>query len=531
MDVSVNETVIGACTKLGVTVDIAIIEDCCVSNSAGAGRQGFHRNASLQFLAKFIDQRRAKQIIANVAGAAKVRAAGIANQSQQTNRPVQRSRRHSTVNVHVDRSLPMTMDLPSNPKRRTTRASVFGGAGGGDAFPVAEKDFSVPAKRPTVIDFKVEGFKVTGNIAIEEEESNVNEQSSFGEQFKFLTLSQWKLYRPTCISLLRVGEVVGLAFLTGALFYNIGNNTTATGFGSINSLLFFSVTLWTFTRMYPAINTYFDWNQKLRIISSEHRYSIMPACLARCVVVLAAESGWPFLYVFVCYPLASMAGSWNTLFRIALMLSLNNICYISIGACLGVVVGKVPQGMIVSTIVAQASLVAAGFYTEVPSFLSWLRYISPVFWAYSGIAKSSFRWSDTFKCRWGSTLAGVNSCFVESHTAINNLKERGINVATFGDDQSTVIWLECVVLLLFYFAMQTSIIVLSLSRQRREDRWEAHFERLAEYKAVYGHTIVPIDYSIEDINLGFWVQATQKQKKKLTEDQVGRLGEIGFTWE
>lgn len=120
----------------------------------------------------------------------------------------------------------------------------------------------------------------------------------------------------------------------------------------------------------------------MRIIAIEHRYSIVPACLARSCVVLLAESGWPFLFVFVCYPLASMAGSWNAMFRIGLMLALNNICYVSIGSVLGVVVGKVPQGMICSTIVAQSSLVAAGFYTAVPAGLAWLRYISPIFWTY-----------------------------------------------------------------------------------------------------------------------------------------------------
>ena len=124
-------------------------------------------------------------------------------------------------------------------------------------------------------------------------------------------------------------------------------------------------------------------------------------------------------------------------------------------------------------------MVAAGFYTEVPAFLAWLRYLSPVFWTYRGIVKSAFEWSDTFRCRWGSTLAGVNSCFIEFHTAINNLKDRGINVATFGDDQSTKIWLECLVLVLFYCVMQSFIIALSLLKQHHEDRWEMHFERLA----------------------------------------------------
>ena len=68
----------------------------------------------------------------------------------------------------------------------------------------------------------------------------------------------------------------------------------------------------------------------------------------------------------------------------------------------------------------------------------------------------------------------MNRCFVEFHPAINNLKERGINVATFGDDQSAKIWLECSVLVLFYVAMQAFICIVSLLRQFREDRSSMH---------------------------------------------------------
>ena len=115
-------------------------------------------------------------------------------------------------------------------------------------LPIAEGSFTVPARR-TVIDYEVDGFNIKGHVIIENDETSaVNESSPFHVQFIHIAKSQWKIYRPTCISLLRVVEVTSLACFTGVLFYDIGNNKSATGFGSINSLLFFSVTLWTFTR-------------------------------------------------------------------------------------------------------------------------------------------------------------------------------------------------------------------------------------------------------------------------------------------
>jgi hypothetical protein len=115
------------------------------------------------------------------------------------------------------------MDLPGNnirrSKRRATTAqflvldavrasvAVFRRENTvSEPLPVAEKDFHVPPRRST-FEFEVEGFRTTGKITIDHEETDVNEQSPFWKQVMFLSSSQWMSYRPTCISLLRVGEV------------------------------------------------------------------------------------------------------------------------------------------------------------------------------------------------------------------------------------------------------------------------------------------------------------------------------------
>ena len=81
------------------------------------------------------------------------------------------------------------------------------------------------------------------------------------------------------------------------------------------------------------------------------------------------------IYVLVCYPFAGVFGSLKIVVQIGLFLLLNNLCYISLGAVLGVYSKRVPQGMIASTIFSQTSLVAAGFYTKLPPALDWIRYI------------------------------------------------------------------------------------------------------------------------------------------------------------
>jgi len=220
-------------------------------------------------------------------------------------------------------------------------------------------------------------------------------ESPFWDRLHDIITLQGKEYSPTSVNTLRVIEVVGLAFLTGALFYDVGNDTTATGFGRVNSLLFFSVTLWTFTRMYTAVGSDFIWYNNLKQKVSERSHSLGPVCFGRIFVVVASKSWWPFIYVIVSFPLAGIIGDWKDVMTIAMFLCLSNICYISIGSCLGVLFPSIPYNMIISILISQTSLVAAGFYTTLPIYLSGIRYISPVFWTFSGIVKMSYTWSDT----------------------------------------------------------------------------------------------------------------------------------------
>ena len=91
---------------------------------------------------------------------------------------------------------------------------------------------------------------------------------NFWTQLKFLTYSQFKAYRPGCVNILRIFEVSTLGALVGLLFYDVGNNQTAESLSQKTGLLFFSVTLWTFTRMYPSVGTTSVW-YKLVIDFSE----------------------------------------------------------------------------------------------------------------------------------------------------------------------------------------------------------------------------------------------------------------------
>jgi hypothetical protein len=282
---------------------------------------------------------------------------------------------------------------------------------------------------------------------------------SFWDQFRGLAYSQWSEYRPGTVNVLRVIEVGGLGILGGILFQDVGNNHTATGFGEKTSLLFFSTTLWSQTRMYPAIGNYFEWSRKDYLTFKHKQYDLLPVCLSRMVVVNLCEAWWPFLFVMCAFPLAAMFGVIGVVFTAGFVLALNNMCYIALGGVFGTLMPTVSLGIIGATLFAQTTVICAGFFTQLPGLVSWIRYISPIYYTFKAIVKLAYNWDDTYQCPKGQSTIGPNQCYLEQSAAIDDYKQRGINVATFGDPKSDRVYVEILMLVVLFVICQLIMIL------------------------------------------------------------------------
>jgi len=283
--------------------------------------------------------------------------------------------------------------------------------------------------------------------------------SSMFNQFKCNFIIQWNSYVPTSVNFFRFVEQILLGFLTGIVFYNVGNDTTATGLAQVNSLLFFSVTLWTFTRMYHALQTYHEWRDECRSILSKREGHYIPLYFSLFFPVVISEFWWPYIFCLVCFTMGGIFGNIQTFLVLSSLLCMNNMCYIALCSAIGVLCNVRHVGFILATIVSQTSLIVAGFYTELPRAINWSRYISPVFWTYKGMAKVAYHWSNSFTCVKGQTEVGPNQCLLEFHPMIDQMKTRGINTATFNDPNSDKFTFELIMLLVLFLVFQFVIFV------------------------------------------------------------------------
>ena len=160
---------------------------------------------------------------------------------------------------------------------------------------------------------------------------------------------EWEEVYSEIVNPLRCMEVVGLAALTGSVFYQVGEDNTHRGLRESISLLFFSVTLWTFTRMYPSIPAHYLWRKRVtvRLIKTGGTagHSIKLVCV-RCLVYLCAEGWWPVLFGMIAYPIAHMNNNISIWFQNIALLTLNNLCYVSFGAVVGAAMPSIQLGMV-----------------------------------------------------------------------------------------------------------------------------------------------------------------------------------------
>ena len=98
----------------------------------------------------------------------------------------------------------------------------------------------------------------------------------------------------------------------------------------------------------------------------------------------------------------------------------------ALGLFVGMVLTDGRAGLALATIVAQTSLVVAGFYRTLPIWMHWVRYLSIPYYVFSALVKTEFSWTDTTECHPSqiSTRLGHNRCYIETTNTFENFRLR-----------------------------------------------------------------------------------------------------------
>lgn len=238
-------------------------------------------------------------------------------------------------------------------------------------------------------------------------------------------------------------RLLAVSFITGLLWWQRGGKNTIAAANDVIGLLFFEHLFTAFSALFTAL---FTFPNEFRQLSKERpsgMYRVSAYYLARLLADLPMDLLQPTIFVIIIYwfgGLRSTAGAFFANLTSVLLLVL-------VAQSFGLLIGgafmdpKTAQNL--TTVVMLTFMLVGGFYVRnIPSWISWIRYLSFIFWGFNLLTKIEFRHTQYYDC---GGLGANQPC-----QPVNNLK----NALQLPINPNNNVWPEVVVLLGMLFVLR-----------------------------------------------------------------------------
>ncbi|KAL2538826.1 ABC transporter G family member 25 [Forsythia ovata] len=218
-------------------------------------------------------------------------------------------------------------------------------------------------------------------VVIYEESSHscIDNFSTWFNQFSILLQRNLKERKHDTFNSLRVSQVIAASFLAGFMWWHSGYTDIQDRLG----LLFFISIFW---GVFPSFNAVFAFPQERAILTKERAsgmYTLSSYFMARITGDLPMELILPTLFLTIVYWMTGLKPELDA-FLLTLIVVLNYVLVSQgLGLALGALIMDAKQASTVVTVTMLAFVLTGGYYVhKVPSFMSWMKYISTTFYSY-----------------------------------------------------------------------------------------------------------------------------------------------------
>eukprot|EP00118_Oscarella_pearsei_P013876 m.114964 g.114964 ORF g.114964 m.114964 type:complete len:670 (+) comp37527_c0_seq1:84-2093(+) len=243
----------------------------------------------------------------------------------------------------------------------------------------------------------------TNNVEMELENENISLDNddpkfatSFFTQFTVLTQRGFHQARPDILSTLNLVQNLILAIIAGIAWFQSNNDEVK--IRDKYGFYFFHTVYWSFHAMFPAA---IALGQERAVIYKERAsgsYRLSAYFLAKCVSELPLIITYPFMFLTISYWMAGMRDFPHYVYAV-LILWLGAITSQSLGLLVGSIVTSVKRVIATVAVVLLTLMLLGGFYVnQLPSWLDWGSYLSPIYYAFCGMLTLEFSGGPLYRC-------------------------------------------------------------------------------------------------------------------------------------
>jgi ABC-type multidrug transport system ATPase subunit/ABC-type multidrug transport system permease subunit len=228
--------------------------------------------------------------------------------------------------------------------------------------------------------------------------------TSWITQFRILMHRSMKNSRSAIFTTLNMIKSVALGLVAGLLWFQI--EVTEKSVRDISSFFFFSVTYWVFDSMFNALLAFPSERTIILKERASASYRLSAYFLAKTTAEAPTRFILPLLYMVIAYWMLGV----NDRFSIFLGTTGFTLLSVLAGEAIGLVIGAsiydMERAITTMTVIALALMLLGGFYLDtVPSFISWVRFLSPFKYAYNGSVQMVF--DNDVPCDGSGVLEGI----------------------------------------------------------------------------------------------------------------------------
>ena len=304
-------------------------------------------------------------------------------------------------------------------------------------------------------------------------------------QFMLLTKREMTTEFSKILTPTAVGQNLGITLMVGWMFFGVNSGLAQRDVRETIALFFYTTTLWTFTPLYAAIVA---MGQRLDRAQEELKkgvYGPLTFVLAVTITDLIVQSVWPVVYSAVVFAMADVGRTperfvnevrepkktkktcvvrafmcVSALFAhpptcfhalhvlvVAESITVRNprphatqvyvvaLCsatYHAVGRCVAIWVPDRFNAMAASTVFAQITLVAGGFYRTPSESTSWVGRISITTYAFVALINAEYEDDAAFRCtpQVSHGQLGRQSCYVEQSGIFDDMLRRGLMIGS-----------------------------------------------------------------------------------------------------
>jgi ABC-type multidrug transport system ATPase subunit/ABC-type multidrug transport system permease subunit len=235
--------------------------------------------------------------------------------------------------------------------------------------------------------------------------------ASYSTQFITLLGRALIVSKSKSMTNLQFYQTIGLGLISGLCWWDMPytENTVMDRAGFI----FFFMTFWFFMTLFQGMMQFLPERTIILKERAAGSYRLSAYFLSKTISELPIRLSLPFLYLVISFPMSSLAPTVKSFFEVVGVQLLSALAGESIGVFVGTITIDYEKAMVIATLVSMFLMLTGGYFVQnLPSFVHWIRYISPFKYSYDSCLRLVYYYD--LKCDHGDLLVECSDPNVKS---------------------------------------------------------------------------------------------------------------------